>query len=368
MVEIAVSNPTHIEVAAHSVTDSGLMTLAAFLLLAGIRHRRISDPRDTMPDDDVAPLGLAGWHLVDAPETGRFDSREPYFSHIAERTSVSNDELGSLIWDAFRSQRSPDLAKAVLAGTASPDGLVRFSALTSAIEMFRYSPEFTRRLIEFDSYSGRTTTAIRSIVASRLFGAALSASDPPVEVRPVQEQEPGLMLIHGTNFPPSRPIWSVPGVGPLFQHLAVIRPDVYGKPDYFRWEGGYSAYAREVAAMNLNDWIKHRALTGIDAITHSHGGNVLMASTYLEAKFGHVIFLSCPVRWNQYQVCPGTVQKKNSVRVHLDLVITADRAAQRFPIGSGIIDTVLPIWFDHGATYEPTNWTTYDLDALVKSK
>ena len=33
------------------------------------------------------------------------------------------------------------------------------------------------------------------------------------------------MLIHGTNFAPARPVWSVPGHGPLFQHIAKFRTD-----------------------------------------------------------------------------------------------------------------------------------------------
>jgi hypothetical protein len=174
------------------------------------------------------------------------------------------------------------------------------------------------------------------------------------------------MLIHGTNFPPLRPEWSVPFTGSLFNHVLPFRPDLYDRPDYFRWEGGYSDYAREVASLNLADWVGRRSLSGIDAITHSHGGNVLMAATHLGTSFSKVIFLSCPVRWSQYQPSAQAIKVAQSIRIRFDFVILADRAAQRFPPSCGIPERILPIWFiKHDSTYLPATWQSQNLDQYL---
>jgi len=173
------------------------------------------------------------------------------------------------------------------------------------------------------------------------------------------------MLIHGTNLW-TRPDWSIPVSGPLFNYVQKVRPDLYGSDDYFRWEGGYTNYAREVASQNLSDWVGRRCLNGIDAITHSHGGNVLMASTKSGASFSKVIFLSCPIHWSRYQPAPLSIEKIVSIRVKFDLVILADRGSHRFPKASGASEEILPIWFvGHNSTYEPDTWRKYSLDRVL---
>ena len=258
-----------------------------------------------------------------------------------------------------------------LAFAACPlSGVKRTSRLRC--EMSAYDPKRTserfRRLTEVDFFSeGPTTSTIGQMLLTRIlrFRAGGSSSVLPPEAGP-QKQEPGVMLVHGTNFPPDRPVWSVPGLGPLFKHIAAFRSDIYRNQDYFRWEGGYSDYAREVASLNLNDWVERRGLLGIDAVTHSHGGSVLMAATNLGLIFDKVVFLSCPVHWPQYMPRHASIRKPQSVRIHLDLVLLADRAGQRFPVNT-IPEDVLPIWFlPHGVTCEPATWIARKLDKYIR--
>jgi hypothetical protein len=174
---------------------------------------------------------------------------------------------------------------------------------------------------------------------------------------------PHLMLVHGTVLPTSqtnRPVWSVPGSN-FFTYLHGIRSDLYSKPDYFRWEGGYTDYAREVAANNLNDWLQLRQLRGIDAVAHSHGCNVLMDSTRLGSHFRKVVLLSCPVHWKKYSLPASYYSKTQSIHIKYDFVIMADRGAQRFPKGT-IPETILPYWFTaHSETTSLLAWQSQNL-------
>ncbi|MEI9804835.1 MAG: hypothetical protein WDN48_10770 [Pseudolabrys sp.] len=256
----------------------------------------------------------------------------------------------------------------MMKGTGSPDPLIRICALASAFEMFKYSTtDRVRKLTQFDFSESEATSTIAAMLLARALRVALSAIDQlPEDVTSSAQAKPGLMLIHGTNFPPLRPKWQVPGTGLLFQHIAGFRGDVYAKEDFFRWEGGYSKYAREVATRNLDDWVQRRNLLGIDAVAHSHGCNVLMAATHRGITFNRVVFLSCPVRWHEYSPVAGSIQKVQSVRVRLDLVILADLSAQRFPRHT-IPEKILPNWFvSHSVTTKPATWQNQMLDQYLK--
>ena len=61
----------------------------------------------------------------------------------------------------------------------------------------------------------------------------------------------------------------------------------------------------------------------------------------------------------------NSIKKAQSVRVRLDFVILADRAAQRFPART-IPERILPFWFvKHGVTCEPSTWKNQKLDQYI---
>jgi hypothetical protein len=58
------------------------------------------------------------------------------------------------------------------------------------------------------------------------------------------------------------------------------------------------------------------------------------------------------------------VRRILDVRVHVDLVIIADRGGQRFrppPRYQGKVTELVNGWFDHGATHDPGYWERHDL-------
>ncbi len=149
--------------------------------------------------------------------------------------------------------------------------------------------------------------------------------------------------------------------------LQNVRPDLYKQPDRFGWSGGYSDAARNLAGEDLVQWVNQRREQGLDLITHSHGGNVAMQSTQVNTGLtvGELILLSCPVHIPKYQPNFGMITKRAvSIRVHLDLVIPADRGGQRFSLPQ-ITENVLPVWFDHSASHKPEIWQKYNVPAML---
>lgn len=370
MIEVSPEHPRHIKEAVFDTSDESLMTIAVFMLAAGARLAKRIPDHELLSDEELSQLGLNEWWNI-APSRKALGQR-PLFRSDDERKGISREEyysgLYDLILSAIEHPGAGNTGLAVAKGLRSPDELIRICALVSATELFQLSAaETIQRLVSFSNRDLQPTTShLVSLLANKTMGvsAAQAAPIPPSSgSAPVSGvQQPGLMLIHGTNAPQSRPTWSIPGTGPLFNFIQPLRSDLYGLPDYFRWEGGYSDYAREVAAQHLDDWIARRNLAGLDAITHSHGGNVLFEATWLGAKFNQLILLSCPVRWWRYQPKPGSFNFAKSLRIHCDLVLLADRAGQRFPIGHGIDDEKLPIWFvSHSDTNQPKTWRKYKL-------
>lgn len=167
------------------------------------------------------------------------------------------------------------------------------------------------------------------------------------------------LLVHGTWA--SDAAWYQPG-GDFFQFIRALRPDLYAANDFFRWSGGWSDGARLTGATELKQWVESRNEAGLDLIGHSHGANVILKATELGLQVGQAVLLSTPAHVDKYFPNFAKIQQLpvRSVRVHLDLVILADGGAQRFR-HPDIQETVLPIWFDHGATHDPQVWQAHNV-------
>lgn len=400
--------PTPLSNALDAMEGDALTTISAFLLLAGVWHRAEFRRSPLVPSDQLEEAGFSSWARVGRGRSKfRFGPLAPQeifvdepMASSARLTDADEDEnsgarlgrrvaeaegLSEAIRRAVRSGSREDTAKAVFLGCFSEHELLRTSAYLSALDILALSArdlEYLRyvthrrlslRLIgnevdgqvrddPFDA-PHEIEAALTEVLAGRLgVGDWLSFIDgaPGSGGLPVKA---GLMLIHGTVFW-GRPTWCVPGNGRLFNYLkSGPRPDVYAMDDYFLWEGSYTigGYGREVAARNLREWVYSRGLAGIDAVTHSHGGNVLLKATQEGCRFGDVLLLSCPVR-KEYSLARRAVRSARSVRIKFDLVLVADRAGQAFPRRSGIEEMVLPIWFhSHSATTKPTTWREYGI-------
>jgi pimeloyl-ACP methyl ester carboxylesterase len=144
-----------------------------------------------------------------------------------------------------------------------------------------------------------------------------------------------------------------------------VDPSLYSQADRFEWSGFYSDHARDLAALELAGWVRQHSLEGLDLFTHSHGGSVAMQANRLGAvPLGRLVLLSCPVHLSKYRPDFSRLGHAVSIRVHLDLVILADRGGQRFT-GVPIKEIVLPIWFKHSITHEPSTWTKYQLPTKI---
>jgi hypothetical protein len=376
-------NPLSIRAALDAMGDKqSTPTVLAFLLLAGIWHNR-SEVERLVEGAQLETLGLTSWNRRERGSAGRL-APPPWLFRPgdagAPRSAGTGPAVGEADMDqvlreailaAMESGESIDTARAVALATVHPDRLVRVCAQISALELYQLGPD-QRQLLRRELEEGRAPPTgdhlvgdrgeledcLREILQKRLAHHERTQLMRAKGVSP-RSRAPGLLLIHGTTLW-GRPYWSTP-TGPLFNYIRDhLRSDVYSGGDFFRWEGSYTHYGREVAARSLNDWVAARKLEGIDAACHSHGGNVLLKATEMGGIFGHVLLLSCPVR-RKYKVRPRSVITVRSLRVKFDLVILADRARQSFPPTSGIDEQYLPLWFNHSATTQPENWQRFGI-------
>ena len=122
--------------------------------------------------------------------------------------------------------------------------------------------------------------------------------------------------------------------------------------------GKLNERGRQVAGRSLQDWIAMRRLQGVDAVTHSHQQRILKATNW--SNLGHVLLLNCPVRPN-YTFRDRSVITARSMRAKLNLVALADRAAQRFPPRSGMVEESVSWWYWHWSTTDPKIWARHNV-------
>jgi pimeloyl-ACP methyl ester carboxylesterase len=234
-----------------------------------------------------------------------------------------------------RSSEPENLTAILEQGTRSVDLLIRQLAATALAQV---TPD-NARLRDLQRSSGRVA------------GAAGAGSHTA-------------MIVHGTWALGAT--WWQPG-GDFHSHvLHELRPDLYNGDKRFAWSGGYSDAARALGADDLLTWVNTHNEQGLDLFTHSHGGSLAMLASNRGLQIGELVLLSCPVHIPKYQPDFSRVQKVVSIRVHLDLIILADRGGQRFN-HPNIEENVLPIWFDHTATHSPDVWknNTYQIPAML---
>jgi len=345
-------------------------TLAAYLLLTGmlfIQDEQFSEERIDIPTaEEFEILGISREVRETVPR-GKMDLRE--FLESAP-DSVSSPALADFAAQVNEQANPSDAARLVAIGCNSSDELIRICALGSAVDFFRLETiDISRQLAWFfENAREPETFELLFVLMARAFPVAATGNLSTSTTLPTATST-GLMAVHGTVLPYSqanRPEWSVPPNGSLYSYIRTFRNDIYGSPDYFRWEGGYTDYAREIAINSLCDWIDRRSLNGIDVVAHSHGCNVVMGSTSGGTKFKKIVLLSCPVHWKKYSLLPAMITSDViSVRTRFDFVIGMDRGGQRFPKGT-IRDVILPFWFtSHSASTKPSTWQTQNLDQYL---
>lgn len=354
------------EFSAQDRRNASRVTLAAYLLLLGpLFVKGVLESADDVLLPTKEQFEKLGIHqeISDYCNQSEFDYTK--FSSVPDNEIFTAQYLAKLAKEC-NDKLDPNIAAELVAsGIHSDNELIRVCALGSAVEFFPNGTInwYSQILWFLRNASQNLTWTLFHILLKRikLFNLPPTNPPPPGRTQSLLVPESGLLAVHGTNF------WDIPNGfappdGELFSYLRSFRPDIYGNSDYFRWEGGYSHYARSVASQNLFNWVSYKTLSGFDVVAHSHGCNVVMASTLLGAQYKKMVFLSCPVHWKHYYLTPPLITKDVvSIRVNVDIVILMDRGGQRFPPGT-IKEHLLPFWFTaHNATLKPKNWEKFRL-------
>jgi hypothetical protein len=348
---------------------AGLHVLAE----TGKTSARLLTPTKGLPPRDLQRLGFPKMSagatrfrpqalqrtLGAAFETQTKAAPSPRESHALSRTLPAAAKV------FYRDANAETAATLLEAGLRHPQELARVAAAASYFEVST-DPRPAIAILQRGLKSPHLLT--RDVAAY-----ALAHSDPtnPALLRLVQarirkstrKRSHTSLIVHGT-WARSSPWWQPPN-GNFWKYLQQnIAPDLYGAQDRFEWSGGYSDAARSLAGTDLHDWIGRHQLDGLDLFTHSHGGSVAMLANQACSRVGRMVLLSCPVHWPKYSPDFNKVGKVVSIRVHMDLVILADRGGQKFD-DPRISENVLPVWFNHFATHDPATWQKYNIPSMI---
>jgi hypothetical protein len=339
------------------------------------------DPRDaftvTAREEDPASWSVAASQaalllairagvLGDVPTTEKLDEfplpnvRRLEKELLDEEEPALEQEMTRLIRELYRRPCIEAAAALFEAAMFSPHRLVAVAAAAGARETTRLRPRI-RQALEKGYASDDSMT-------SRLAVAAMSQMPPLQELareqvvrqpksRKRRRESDTAVITHGTWAADSA--WYRPG-GDFYEAVKASRPDLHVHDESFRWTGAYSKRARKADARLLQQWIADQGLGTPDLFAHSHGATVANLATWRGVEFERLVLLSWPVHREWYPKF-ANVKKIVDVRVHLDLVIMADRGRQRFKSRSSQVKTHRNGWFNHSATHEPDYWDDHEL-------
>jgi hypothetical protein len=373
-----------------------VLSQAAVLLILGAQARRDEDTfgarasaagqagfAEFWPDEDFAiferprPGGLGGRVDVQrlrvglAPRYGDwiFPERPRSADALRAGMAAALPDLGQRAYDQATPDASAELMEACL---NHPEELVRVAAAASYSGMSTELERLTEILAngcrsEDELVRGVAATALWYVSPGHVVLNSLRASAGRAASTGAGNTT---LLIHGTwagrlpGITSPNPLWWEPGGDFHTYILQNVRPDLYSQLDRFGWSGDYSDSARAAAAVQLTTWVNSHNEQGLNLITHSHGGSVAMLATLGGLTIGELVLLSCPVHIPKYMPDFTRIGKAVSIRVHLDLVILADRGGQKFKL-SQIRENVLPVWFNHFATHDPATWNQYNVKSML---
>ena len=281
-----------------------------------------------------------------------------------QAVKASPEQITAAAERFYRESSSENAAALLHASLAHPHPLVRVAAASSYVDV-AVDPQPAIKVLEAGLRS--KDLLARDVAAYAL--ANVDPKNPRLEqllksrrLRTRRKRSRTSTIIHGT-WAASSPWWQPNGDFWTYLH-GNVDANVYGAADRFGWTGGYSDAARAQAGAALHDWVQSHNLNGLDLYTHSHGGSVAMLANHAGTRVGKMVLLSCPVHWPKYTPDFTATQKIVSIRVHMDLVILADRGGQSFS-DPRIQEHVLPLWFNHFATHDPANWQKFNIPAML---
>lgn len=173
------------------------------------------------------------------------------------------------------------------------------------------------------------------------------------------------VVTHGTFAARTR--WWRPG-GDFYTYLNGLAPPPLNLHDpSFQWSGLYSDPARRLAAQQLTAWPHGPRAAAVRPFRAQSRRNCGQPRHPRGAELERLVLLSWPVHTRWFPDFTQ-VQRIVDVRVHLDLVIIADRGGQTFTPPAahrGKVRSHVNGWFDHGATHDPAYWQQHGLAAAL---
>ena len=269
-------------------------------------------------------------------------------------------ETSRLIRELYRRPCVEVAAALFEAAMFSPHPLVAVAAAAGARETTRLRPRIRQALESGYKSDDRLTSKLAVSAISQIRPMEALAREQ-VRAQPKsrkrRRKSDTAVITHGTWAADSA--WYRPG-GDFYEAVREKRPDLHVHDESFTWTGAYSKRARKADARLLQQWIADQGLGKPDFFGHSHGGTVANLATQRGVEFDRLVLLSWPVHRKWYPKF-SRVRRIVDVRVHLDLVILADRGRQRFKSRSSRVKTHRNGWFNHSATHEPDYWDKHEL-------
>ncbi|WP_339713479.1 hypothetical protein [uncultured Sneathiella sp.] len=356
--------------------DSGITLLLVLGGLYGFARNGLIDELSNFKEEFPVPQASPG-HIFNfnahAEQFGRYNIPLPVvadyisgnFDQYAEKR---NKILSELIQALYRDPTAELACDIILLALGHASELVRTAAAVSFLDVFDNISLGMRQLLSILMSNANNMaveiaeTALRKFanVASVRFGPPPNAPDAPIN----DVAGTSSLIVHGSHFAfvgGKIGNWWRSG-GDFHTYLkANHRPNLYSLPDAYTWSGGYSDHARNLAAIELNQWVANRGISNLDIYAHSHGGSVVMWATHLGLKVNNLFLLSCPVHKSHYLPEFSRVGQITSYQVKLDWVILADGGGIYFK-EKNIIDHPIPKWFrSHTDTHDRHIWEKYNL-------
>ena len=378
MAEDAIVRPVPGPDAFARTDPAAIHSQAAVLLAMGMRLN--GDPEE-LEARARATEGTAGlsvlpeeeWFPVPElrPTTRRFQSLREFLPDslhpraraeaAPEESSQAQAELARGVYDHPSAENAALLFEASL---MHPDPLVRVSAAASYVDICADPEPLIEQLAAGAEHPDRQVSAVAATALARvepdhpLLALRTGPETELAQGRSFSQEKRALTIVHGTWAANGR--WWRPG-GDFHSAVLERRPDTYNGREPFRWTGSYTRKARMAGAKGLARWVEAEELREIDLITHSHGGTVAMIANQAGLQLGRLVLLSCPVH-ARYMPNFSRITDKPvvSIRVHMDLVILADRGGQRFR-DPQIQEVLLPYWFNHFIPHDPQVWNEQKL-------
>ena len=331
------------------------------------RSAAVAHPTDTLLAEDLEEFPIP--RLAPASKRyGRDMLEGKSFARYGASIRAVADEpetLAKMADDVYNTRSREAAAELAHASMHSNHPLVCVAAANAALPVTTTPAEPIEVLAR---YTQHDDDLVREVAATSLarympehpsLQALVGGGGEPLTPAPAETS----MLIHGTWA--RNKSWYQPPNGDFWQYIKTsVRPDLYANSDFFRWSGGYSDGARDLASDQLVNWINGKNENGITLLTHSHGGSVAMLASWRGVTFDRLILLSAPVHPAKYSVNFTAVNRVVSIRVRLDLVLLADGSGSRFT-DPRYNEHVLPLWFNHFKSHDPATWTRFNIPGML---